>query len=610
MIYVNQVGNEYQIKFQYDPMMIDHVKNIPGRKWNAEGKYWSIPANRLGWLVNEVRGTEYEGYLRISSTEELDVNQEVSRTTVIPNIDISKIPFYVEKDSRPYEHQLDFMKWAIDRQQRGNMKGFLLADEMGLAKTAESFNLALYNKKQYNFKHCLVICCINSSKFNWVDDITKHTNGDEVPYILGTRIKRDGLKKYEGGKEKLTDIVNETKYGGEDPLPYFIITNIESIRYKENRKYKIADAIIDKINNGYISTIIIDEIHKNASPSSLQGKQLLRIKKATGSKCQWIPMTGTPITKKPTDLFLPLRLIDAHDMNSYYNWCQQFCVYGGFGGYDIVGYKNMYQLKAMLDPNMLRRVKEDVLDLPPKIRYTEYVENTQYQERLYKKVQANMLAEREDIIRSLNPMVRFLKLRQVNGSPELVDDSLDIMADPDRYYKLNAKLQRLMELLKDAHDRGEKTLVFSNWVETLRTLYKFVSTRYKTCCFTGTMRPEDREHHKQVFMQNPEYTVMLGTIGAMGTTHTLTAARNVIFYDDPWNPSDKEQAEDRAHRIGTKDFVNIYTLVTKGTVDEKVESILYAKQGVSKYIVDNKLDIRNNPELFDLLLGYDRKRGK
>ena len=84
--------------------------------------------------------------------------------------------------------------------------------------------------------------------------------------------------------------------------------------------------------------------------------------------------------------------------------------------------------------------------------------------------------------------------------------------------------------------------------------------------------------------------------------HTLTVANNVIFYDEPWNATDKEQAEDRVHRIGTSQSVNIYTIITKGTVDERVHDIIFTKSGVSKYIVDGSLDIHSNPELFDLLL--------
>jgi SNF2 family DNA or RNA helicase len=89
----------------------------------------------------------------------------------------------------------------------------------------------------------------------------------------------------------------------------------------------------------------------------------------------------------------------------------------------------------------------------------------------------------------------------------------------------------------------------------------------------------------------------------MGVSATLTAATNVIFYDDCWTPSDKEQCEDRAYRIGTTKSVNIYTLVSKGTIDEYVYKILEDKAAIAKFIVDDKLDLKRNPELFDFLLG-------
>lgn len=96
---------------------------------------------------------------------------------------------------------------------------------------------------------------------------------------------------------------------------------------------------------------------------------------------------------------------------------------------------------------------------------------------------------------------------------------------------------------------------------------------------------------------------MLGTIGALGVNHTLTVANNIIFYDEPWNSADKKQAEDRCHRISMEKPLNIYTLLSKDTVDETVHKILFTKQGMSDFMVDNKLDFKNNPELYDLLLG-------
>lgn len=604
MIRIKQNGDIYEIAFKYDPELISIIKDIPGRQWLPGVKLWTIPKDKLGWLLRYIKGTHYEDRCVIESEEQLNQNAMLNATRDIPEIDVSNVPFYVKKDAKPYDHQIDFMKYSIHRQRSGNMNGFLLADEPGLAKTCESMNLALYNRKEHNFKHCLVICCINTSKYNWYEDIKLHTQGKEVPYILGTRFKRDKVttRANTGSKEKLADLQTGHMYGDvkKPKLPYFLIVNIEAFRAKSGKHFIFTEEVIKWVNEGKINMIMLDEIHKNCSPTSMQGKQILELKKKTNMSAMWLPMTGTPITSKPTDIFLPLKLIDAHRFTSYYTWCKEFCIYGGYDNHEIVGYKNIPRLSALLHANMLRRLKSDVLDLPPKIRYTRYVENTNYQQNLYNDIAEDIVEHYDDFMSSMNPLAKFLRLRQVNGSPELVDESLKV---DQNYLKYNAKLQALLEEVDDIVERGEKVIIFSNWVEPLRTLYRFVSRKYKTCCYTGTMSSEDREKHKRVFQTNPEYKVIIGTIGALGTSHTLTAAQNVIFYDEPWNPDDKLQAEDRAYRVGTTKSVNIITLIARDTVDDRVHEILESKDHIAKYVVDGRLDIKNNPDLFYKLLG-------
>ena len=605
MILVTQNKDTYEIRFPYDANVVNLVKAVPGRVWNPQGKFWSIPADRLGFLLEVFKGTNYESQISIQSNEDLNVNATLDSNPVadIPDIDISEYKYRIADGLTPYKHQIDSLKYYKYRYTHGLKSGFILADEMGNGKTAQILNIALHMRQEYHARHCLIIACVNSAKYNWREDIIKHTNGQEVPYILGTRKKRDGsFNLATGSKEKLTDLTTMKMYGkDEEPLPYFLIINIEAIRMREGKKYPIAERLIELISKREINLIAADECHRGMSMNSLQGKQLLNIKKKVTHDCMWIPMTGTPIVSKPTDVFLPLRLVDGHRSNSYYMWCQQFCVYGGFGNHEIIGYKNIKNLKDMLQPNMLRRLKKDVLDLPPKIHMTEYIENSPYQQQLYKQYQADMLSHRDEIVKALNPMSKFLRLRQINGSPELVDESLNIN-DKD-YLSKNAKLSRLLELLNDIlSEPGEKVVIFSNWVEPLRTLYCFVKKYYKVCCYTGTMTQEDREKHKAAFIHDPEYRIMMGTVGALGTSHTLTVARNVIFYDSPWNPADIMQCEDRCHRPGTTNSVNIYTLITKDTVDEQVHKILSKKEGTAMYIVDNELDLRNHPELFEMLL--------
>lgn len=608
-IQINQNGNYYEIKFKYDPTLVAMIKQIPGKEWNPSEKLWRIHKDKLGMLLNMLKGSKYADAYELQSNEQIGENAEIEPTTTIPNVDLTGIKLFVEDGSKLYPHQLDFMKYAIDRQRKGYRSGFLCADSPGLGKTIESVNYAMYNKLYNRYKHCLVICNVNTSKYNWQDDIRKHTNGKMNGYILGSRKRKHpkpGQATYIVGssQNKLDDLLCGHMYGDdtEPELPYFIILNVEAIRMKVGKRYPIADKIIDMINDGELNMIIIDEVHKNMSPTSLQGKQILRIKDKTHSRCTWVSLTGTPIVNKPTDVFLPMRLIDAHNFTSYYKWCQYFCVYGGYGGHEVIAYRNIPRLKFMLQQNMIRRRKEDVLDLPDKIHMDVYVENTKYQSRLAEEVTMDLIAHAEEIANDLNPMVRFLRLRQVNGSPELVDHDLRV---DNTYLKYNAKLVKLLELLEEIHERGEKTVIFSNWVEPLRTLFKFLSSKYKVCCFTGTMSEAERQKHKRVFMNNPEYTVMIGTIGALGTTHTLTAANNIIFYDEPWTYADKLQAEDRCHRISAKKSVNVYTLISKDTIDERVHDIVYSKKDTSDYLVDNKLDFKNNPNLVATLLGKD-----
>jgi len=749
MITIKQAGDVYQITFRYDPKVIDIVKTVPGKRWVPEFKYWTIPLDKLGFLIKAFEGTDYETSIDIYSNEQINVNQAVSGVDAIPDIDISDVPFYVAEGGRPYSHQLDFMKFAIDRENKGNMNGFILADEMGCisgdalvhvsyrelyrtitlkelyrdwvkkshhrgysirclrgsefgmheirdvlysgvkpvytvkfnfgkslkatadheiltlkgfvelqnlqvgdtvianvsgskptgvkivdisyfgevetydikmfdpyrnfvangivvhncGKTLETINLALYNRAKYGFKHCLIICCVNSSKYNWLNDIHVHTRGQETAYILGTRRKRNKKLMYDGtSRGKLEDLEKFKTCDGDD-LPYFIITNIESIRLQEGKYYPMVGELIKRIKSGDIGMIALDEVHKNTSPSSKQGKCLIHMKEGTADSAMWIPITGTPIVNKPTDVYLPLKLVGGHTFSNYYFWCQKFCVYGGYGDKEIVAYKNIPSLKSMLQGNMIRRLKSEVLDLPPKIRYVEYVENTKYQSRLYEKIVNEILTNEDGDVKNYNPMTKLLGLRQVNGAPEIVDTTLKF---DDSYLSKNAKLHRLLELLDEAVDRGEKVVIFSNWIEPLRMLYTFISPKYKTCCFIGSMSSELREKHKRVFQTNPEYKVLLGTVGAAGTSNTFTAASTVIFYDEPWTPADKIQAEDRCHRIGTKQSTTIITLMTKDTVDERVHDILYKKEGISNFIVDNKLDFNRDPGLFYDILGLTK----
>ena len=120
MISVKQNGQVYEIKFSYDPTLIQLIKQVPGKQWIASAKHWTIPVEHLGLFINQIKGTMYEDQVLLNSDEHIGENRELEKSTEIPDIDISDTHFYVKEGCSPYKHQLDFMKWAIHRQNQGN----------------------------------------------------------------------------------------------------------------------------------------------------------------------------------------------------------------------------------------------------------------------------------------------------------------------------------------------------------------------------------------------------------------------------------------------------------------------------------------------------------
>ena len=172
-INVIQDGENYKIYFPYDQSIIALLHNVPGAHYVAEGKYWVMPAIHLGWFINEFKGTRFEPYVHIYSNEELGKNESFDSVHDIPNVDISDIDQYVMPGGKLYQHQLDFLKYAKAK----GSQGFVLGDSPGMGKTLSIINSALYRRKLGQCKHCLILACVNSVKYNWKYDIDKHTNG-------------------------------------------------------------------------------------------------------------------------------------------------------------------------------------------------------------------------------------------------------------------------------------------------------------------------------------------------------------------------------------------------------------------------------------------------
>ena len=240
----------------------------------------------------------------------------------------------------------------------------------------------------------------------------------------------------------------------------------------------------------------------------------------------------------------------------------------------IIGNKNADILNKNLSTFMLRRKKNEVLDLPPKIIIDEILEMDLKQAVLYDKIKnltkmeiAKLKGNKAAIMASL------IKLRQVTCHPNWLDEK----------FKDSVKFERVHQLMYEIVENGQKAIIFSNWSTPIERLFEELQV-YNPAMITGSTK--DRMLEVKKFQEDDSCKVILGTIGAMGTGLTLTAGTNVIFLDEPWNRALKDQATDRAHRIGTKSSINVYTLICRNTVDELVHRKVLYKGALADMVVD------------------------
>ena len=545
------------IKFDYNSKIVDAIRELPFRYYNPSETEWEVPTNKVEYLINKLKGFDIKICGKLTIFEDKNTN--------------IGLPEGFEFKTKPFSHQLEGVEYGLKYDR------WFLGDEQGLGKTKQVIDIAVARKVMYGYRFCLIVCGVNTLKWNWVNEI--HTHSKEDAYILGQR--RKGTKIRIGStKDKLEDL--KLMYDRKEPHPYFIITNIESFRDKN-----IADTISDLCKKGIIGMCAADEMHKMKNPTAQQTKGFLKCL----PYCR-IGMTGTPLMNSPMDLYVILKWL-GYESHAFYSFKQHYCVMGGYGGYEIVGYKNLDQLTAQVREIMLRRLKSEVLDLPEKIYVDDIVEMEGKQAVMYKEVEAGLKADYiNGDIDLTNPLSALIRLRQTTGYPGILSDEITE----------SAKLDRMEELVENCTSNDEKVIIFSNWTQMTDAICnKLKSSRHKVGVITGETPDSSRQEIVDVFQNSSDLSVLVGTIGAMGTGLTLTAATTVIFVDEPWNKALFDQAVDRAHRIGQKNNITIYSIMCKDTIDERIHNLIYKKGAMSDAIIDGKV-VGNKNEVFDYLL--------
>ena len=550
------------IKFDYNSKIVDAIRELPFRYYNPSETEWEVPTNKVEYLINKLKEFDIKICGKLTIFEDKNTN--------------IGLPEGFEFKTKPFSHQLEGVEYGLKYDR------WFLGDEQGLGKSKQVIDIAVARKVMYGYRFCLIVCGVNTLKWNWVNEI--HTHSKEDAYILGQR--RKGTKIRIGStKDKLEDL--KLMYDIKEPHPYFIITNVESFRDKN-----IADTISDLCKKGIIGMCAADEMHKMKNPTAQQTKGFLKCL----PYCR-IGMTGTPLMNSPMDLYVILKWL-GYESHAFYSFKQHYCVMGGYGGYEIVGYKNLDQLTAQVREIMLRRLKSEVLDLPEKIYVDEIVEMEGKQAVMYKEVESGIKADYiSGNIDLTNPLSALIRLRQTTGYPGILSDEITE----------SAKLDRMGEIVENCISNDEKVIIFSNWTQMTDAILQVLHTKLKLigrlepAVITGNTNDSDRQQIVDRFQNNDVCRVIIGTIGAMGTGLTLTAATTVIFVDEPWNKALFDQAVDRAHRIGQKNNITIYSIMCKDTIDERIHNLIYKKGAMSDAIIDGKI-VGNKNEVFDYLL--------
>ena len=530
------------VQFNYDKRLVDSIHQVPNAIWHKRQSVWEIPLTSLSRATSIL--SNYD-----------DINIELLKEEDI---------LYYHRSNSDELHKNNYKTKLFNHQEEGIKYGlthdrFLLLDQPGLGKTLQMIYLAEELKGRDGIEHCLIICGLNTLKYNWKKEIEKFSNLDCK--ILGERKTRNGKEKIGSVNDRLEDLKNSIK-------EFFIITNIETLR-----NTYIIDELKNKKSKNKIDMMVLDECHVCKNPSSQQGKNLLKL-----SSKYMVGLTGTLLLNSPLDAYVPLKWIGVEN-STYTNYRYYYCNYVGPFNNILEGYKNTDVLKDELDKYSLRRTK-DLLDLPEKTIIHEELDMESDQNKFYTDI-VNGIVEQVDKVHINTSTILSMvtRLRQSTACPSILSSD-NISA---------VKINRAVDLIDQIVSSGNKTVVFSVFKPTLEELKTRLNGDYNSLICTGDLKDKEISTNIDRFQNDESCKVMLATTAKMGTGITLNKASYAIFIDCPWTAAQCEQCEDRIHRIGSKEPVFIYYLWVKDTIDERVRTIVQTKEAMADYIIDNEI---------------------
>ena len=535
------------VKFPYSQAIVAVIRCVPERFWDSKNSVWELDYKAYDFLREHLPNEEFSV-----------VGEPIDSGSLIKK-DLEQFSLPESLQTELFSYQRDDYNTLMNFEKR------LVLHDTGLGKSIICSTVAEKRRELGLADHTLILC-LNTLTVNWYREIKKHFNMEST--ILGARKDKRGNLIVKSNKDKLEDLKNLKTY--------FLITNIESLQNKD-----IVQELVNLCKKKRIM-IIEDEIHKGVSnPGTKQGKAFLRLKPKYS-----LGLSGTLLTNSALNLYTPLKFVDGFKSN-YNAFKSHYVIYGGYGGYQVVGYKNLAELQVLVDTYSIKRKKGDVLDLPEINFKNEYLQMGKAQSKIYAEVLEQTLADVDKIVASVNPLSMLMRLRQCTATTEIVSTTVNE----------SIKFDRMEEIIEDVVSRGEKLIVFSNWTQVLD--FAKLRIKYGYAMVTGEVK--DKQAQLDKFTNDDNCKILLATIGAAGTGLTLTVANTLLFLDSPWNYATFTQVSSRIHRIGQTKNCDIISLLATNTIDERIMDIVEKKKKLGEAVVDGKYNLKDRKVLEWLL---------
>lgn len=430
-----------------------------------------------------------------------------------------------------FPHQIEGVAFLLGRRRA------ILADDMGLGKTRQ----AIVSLRHLTPGGQRLVVCPASVKRNWAREISVVASDASILLIEGT---------------KPISMTAE-----------WVIINYDILGRHQDDLLRVPWA-----------ALVFDEAHylKNHTSARSKLSRQLTATAATATPALAVQLlTGTPLTSRPRDLFVLLQLV-AHPLGrSFLSFAKRYCAAEkGEYGWKTSGASNVEELTVQLHGVMLRRSKDDVLALPPKLRTWLPVDvPSGTGARAIKKVFELLAGKDSRLVPS-----RDVELRRRGKLLAFLVEARQALAF--------AKAAATLDFVRGAIEQGEKVIVFSCFDDPIRKLATELGEI--AVVVTGKTPTSMRQSLVDRFQNDADVRVVVANIIAGGTGLNLTAATQVVFNDLDWVPANHWQAEDRAYRIGQTRTVNVTYFVARDTIDDFVQAVLETKAALVNAIVDGE----------------------